>query len=80
MADEDLLDTIGRLVSEEHELLEREASEGPSEATRRRVDELEVTLDRLWDLLRQRRALREAGQPAEGASLRDADTVETYEQ
>jgi Protein of unknown function (DUF2630) len=31
-----------------------------------------------WDLLRQRRARRRAGQDPEGASPRDADTVEHY--
>jgi hypothetical protein len=80
MADEDVHAAIERLVEEEHELLEREAAEGPSEATRRRAEELQVMLDRLWDLLRQRRALRAAGQSPDDASLRDAETVETYEQ
>jgi hypothetical protein len=37
-----------------------------------------VELDRLWDLLRQRRALRSAGADPDEASERDADTVEGY--
>jgi hypothetical protein len=78
--DDDILEQIELLVREEHELLELEAAEGPTDGTRGRVDELAVTLDRLWDLLRQRRALRDAGRRAEGASLRDGDTVEEYEQ
>ena len=38
----------------------------------------EVTLDRCWDLLRQRRALREYGRDASEAQERDADTVKKY--
>jgi hypothetical protein len=37
-----------------------------------------VELDRLWDLMRQRRALRNAGQDPDDASERDAGTVENY--
>ena len=45
---------------------------------RRRARELEVTLDRLWDLLRQRRALRDAGRSPDEAIERPAGTVEGY--
>jgi hypothetical protein len=41
---------------------------------------VEVELDRCWDLLRQRRALRDAGSDPEQASVRDAGTVEHYQQ
>ena len=41
---------------------------------------MKVTLDELWDLLRQRRALRDAGQDPNAAELRDEQTVESYEQ
>lgn len=43
-----------------------------------RLEAIRVELDRLWDYLRQRRALRDAGQNPDGACLRDADTVERY--
>jgi hypothetical protein len=39
---------------------------------------VEVELDRCWDLLRQRRALREAGSDPDAAHARDANTVEGY--
>jgi hypothetical protein len=39
---------------------------------------VEVELDRCWDLLRQRRALRDAGMSPEQAHVRDAGTVEHY--
>ena len=45
-----------------------------------RLEEIRVELDRLWDLRRQRQARRDAGEPADWASERDADTVEGYEQ
>ena len=41
---------------------------------------LEVTLDQLWDLLRQRRALRDAGRSPDDAAIRPEGTVEGYRQ
>jgi hypothetical protein len=41
---------------------------------------VEVQLDRCWDLLRQRRARRQAGQDPEQAQVRPASTVEHYQQ
>ena len=43
-----------------------------------RLEAIRIELDRLWDYLRQRRALRDAGQNPDGAQLRAADTVERY--
>jgi hypothetical protein len=37
-------------------------------------------LDQCWDLLRQREAREEFGLDRDVASVRDADTVEGYEQ
>jgi len=80
MDDAELIARIERLVEEEHELRGREESEGAGDDDRDRIAQLEVALDRLWDLLRQRRALREAGRSPDEASLRDTSTVEDYEQ
>ena len=44
----------------------------------RRLEAVRVELDQLWDYLRQRRALRDAGQDPDSAQMRDADTVERY--
>jgi Protein of unknown function (DUF2630) len=44
------------------------------------LDSVKVTLDQCWDLLRQRRALREAGLDPDAARVRDEDTVEHYKQ
>ena len=43
-----------------------------------RLAAIKVELDQLWDLLRQRRALRSAGRDPDEARMRDADTVERY--
>ena len=71
---------IERLVAEEHELWEREAAGATTEADRRRLEELKVSLDQCWDLLRQRRALRESGGDPDRAQVRSADVVERYRQ
>jgi hypothetical protein len=42
--------------------------------------DLEVQLDQLWDLLRQRRARRHAGLDPDDAETRDPSTVEGYRQ
>ena len=77
MADEEVSDRIEALVREEHELLDRGGTErGLDAAGHARLEEIKVELDRYWDLLRQRRARRRAGQDPDGASPRDADTVE----
>jgi hypothetical protein len=71
---------IEQLVAEEHELWEREAAGNVGEADRRRLQELKVSLDQCWDLLRQRRALRAAGRDPEAADVRPPEVVERYEQ
>ena len=43
-----------------------------------RLAAIKVELDQLWDLLRQRRALRRAGRNPDEAQMRDPDTVERY--
>jgi hypothetical protein len=71
---------IEDLVSEEHELWQREAAGNATEDDRRRLQDLKVSLDQFWDLLRQRRALREAGLDPDTAHARPSDVVEGYEQ
>jgi hypothetical protein len=82
MSDESIAARIERLVTEEHELRGREQVDSPDddalEADRERLRDVEVELDRCWDLLRQRRALRDAGGDPEDAQVRDKGTVEGY--
>jgi hypothetical protein len=80
MDDAQIHGTIEDLVAEEHELWEREAAGNASDDDRRRLEQLKVSLDTLWDLLRQRRALREAGRDPDDAELRRPEVVERYEQ
>jgi hypothetical protein len=80
MDDRELLHTIEKLVSEEHELMQ-EAEEGQLDDTKHsRMREIEVRLDQCWDLLRQRRARREFGLNPDEATVRDPGTVEHYQQ
>jgi uncharacterized protein DUF2630 len=80
MDDPQIHGTIEQLVAEEHELWQRESEGNASEADRQRMQELRVSLDQCWDLLRQRRALRDAGRDPDAAEARDADVVEGYQQ
>ena len=80
MNDAEIHGTIERLVAEEHELWERESAGDASESDRARLEQVRVSLDQCWDLLRQRRALREAGKEPEGAQARRPEVVERYQQ
>jgi hypothetical protein len=72
--------SIERLVAEEHELWERESAGVASDADRQRLEEVRVSLDQCWDLLRQRRALSDAGRDPDTAQARDPKVVERYRQ
>jgi hypothetical protein len=82
MSDESIAARIERLVAEERELRDAEQRDSTDveklEADKGRLDAVEVELDRCWDLLRQRRALREAGANPDDAQVREAGTVEGY--
>jgi hypothetical protein len=80
MQDEEIHNRIEQLVAEEHKLYERSVQGGLSENEHRRLESIGVGLDQCWDLLRQRRALREAGKDADAARVRDPEVVEGYEQ
>jgi hypothetical protein len=80
MDDAQIHGTIEQLVDEEHELWRRESDGTASEADRQRLEELRVSLDQCWDLLRQRRALRDAGQDPGALEVRPPEIVERYEQ
>jgi hypothetical protein len=82
MNDLQITDHIEALVAEEHKLLSRESADSAQtdalETDRERLSQISIELDRCWDLLRQRRARRDAGQDPDDASERDATTVERY--
>ena len=76
ITDDDLLRHIERLVAEEEALYGKHAPEADDAE---RLKQINVALDRCWDLLRQRRALREYGRDPAEAQLRPAGVVEKYE-
>ena len=80
MSDESIAARIEGLVKEEHELRGREPSDTSEalEADADRLRAIEVELDVCWDLLRRRRALRDAGENPDQAKARDPSTVERY--
>ncbi|MBV8218217.1 MAG: DUF2630 family protein [Solirubrobacterales bacterium] len=82
MSDESIANRIESLVAEEHQLRNREQADSAHpdalEADEERLRDVEIELDRCWDLLRQRRALRDAGADPDEAQVRDANTVERY--
>ena len=78
MDDQQVIDRIEALAHEEHELFEKEARGEASTGERQRLEQIQVQLDQTYDLLRQRRARRNAGLDPDGATPRDAGTVEGY--
>ncbi|HET6831292.1 MAG TPA: DUF2630 family protein [Solirubrobacterales bacterium] len=80
MDDASLRERIEELVAEERRLLDESVGTGPDEGRHQRLEELKVELDRCWDLLRQREAHEEFELDPENTSVRDANTVEGYEQ
>jgi len=80
MDDSQIHGSIEQLVAEEHELWDRESAGNASKDDRQRLREIKISLDQCWDLLRQRRALREFGLDADTAAPRSPDVVEHYEQ
>ena len=80
MDDQSVQDHIEELVAEEHRLQKAGEGAGLDPERHKRLEAVRIELDRLWDLLRQRRGLKEFGLDPDEASERGAETVEGYEQ
>jgi hypothetical protein len=80
MDDQEIVRRIGELADEEHQLERTHAGEPLSGDELQRMRDLEIALDQCWDLLRQRRARRDAGQDPDTATPRDEGVVEGYQQ
>jgi hypothetical protein len=84
MEDDQIQARIEALEDEERSLRHDEQSAADAgldekvAADRDRLGEIKVELDQLWDLLRQRRALRASGGNPDDARMRDPGTVERY--
>jgi Protein of unknown function (DUF2630) len=74
-SEQQVLGHIQGLVEEEHRLLGQGALDT---ADHERLTRVQVELDQCWDLLRQRRALRETGADPEKAEIRPPEIVEKY--
>ena len=81
MDDKQLLGRIQELVDEEHRL-RQQLQDGQIDASEEheRLRGAEEQLDRMWDLLRQRRARRDAGLNPDDAGPRPVPEVEDYDQ
>jgi hypothetical protein len=80
MDETEIVRRISALVEDEHALERAHAGAAPSDEELRRLHEIEVALDQCWDLLRQRRARRNAGEDPDGAQVRPESMVEGYQQ
>ena len=79
MDEQSIFSQIQSLVTREHELREQtEQGELAPEQERAQLRRLEEELDQCWDLLRQRRARRNAGQNPDEAAVRPVSEVEGY--
>ena len=74
----DIQTHIEELVAEEHRLFDRAAETPLGDDDKRRLADVNVELDRYYDLMRQRRARDEFAQDPSQAHLRSGDTVEKY--
>ena len=72
MDDRTLIEHISTLVAEEQRLQEQPHPDQD------RLRDIEVTLDQMWDLLRQRRSREEFGLDPNEAEPRNPDVVERY--
>ena len=75
VSDASVLAHITHLVEEEHRLFDQNEL---SEEGHWRLAALQAELDRYWDLLRQRRALREFDGDPSQARARGAEMVKKY--
>ena len=84
LSDEQVQAQIEELEQEERKLRTDEGvaaeDDGVDQVARveQRLEAIRIELDQLWDYLRQRRALRDAGQNPDNAQIRDPGTVERY--
>ena len=84
VSDEQVQAIIEQLEQEERKLRTDEVEAAEADADdqvardAQRLEAIRIELDQLWDYLRQRRALRDAGQNPDSAQMRDPGTVERY--
>ena len=77
MEDNQVLAHIKDLTQKEEELY---AKEDMTADEIKSLHKMQKDLDQCWDYLRQRRALRDAGENPNNAEMRSSDTIENYEE
>jgi hypothetical protein len=80
MDDQEIVQRIGELAEEEHQLERTHVGDGLSGEEVERLKAIEISLDQCWDLLRQRRARRSAGRDPDDVTVRPEGVVEGYQQ
>lgn len=75
MEDNQILNHIKSLTETEEKLW---GNENLSNEEVNKLHKIKLELDQCWDLLRQRRALRDAGKNPDKAEERGSDTIENY--
>jgi uncharacterized protein YjaG (DUF416 family) len=80
MDDLEVVQRINTLAAEEHRLEQAHAGTALTDDALQRLRAVEVALDQCWDLIRQRRARRNAGMDPDDAAGRSVATVEGYRQ
>jgi Protein of unknown function (DUF2630) len=79
MDDKEIMGRIDELIRTEHELRAKlAAGQLSSDEEHEQLRSAEQALDQYWDLLRQRRARREAGEDPGSAAARPVSEVEGY--
>jgi hypothetical protein len=74
--DQSVMAHIKSLTEKEEKLY---GKENLTEEDTHEMHQVKSELDQYWDLLRQRRAFRDAGEDPERAKMRSKDTIEHYE-
>lgn len=77
MEDNNVIHHIQELITAEESLY---AKNELTEKDKQQLRQMEVELDQCWDLLRQRRALRDIGKNPDEAAVRPPNVIENYEQ
>jgi len=77
MEDSTVLQHIRKLIEKEEALYSKSDLDYKD---KQRLHKMEVELDQCWDLLRQRRALRDVDKNPDDAEMRPSRIVENYEQ
>ena len=75
--DNSVISHITKLTEREEHLY---GKENLTDEDIKELHRVKAELDQYWDLLRQRRALRDAGSNPNNAEMRSSDTIENYEQ